>query len=214
MDGGSHGNPFDSGCRQVMAECLARLIQLLKSFPLDNWEIARDEPNLGLFPKPHSPLFDFERTLAGAEWIDLFAGRTHSIDSSNARPLLGHADWRAEHLRFDRDQIVAVFDWDSLILKPETQLVGTSAASFTADWSREDCRQIPEPDDIRSYINAYEIARGMPFTAGEKKSIFASCVYSIAYGARCEHSLDPDTKDYPTDSFRNLLRAHGESLLS
>ena len=58
-------------------------------------------PDHGLWPVPHNALFDFEATVAGAEWIDEVAGKAKKIlDNSPGRMVVGHADWSAKHLRF------------------------------------------------------------------------------------------------------------------
>ena len=56
-------------------------------------------------------------------------------DSFEARPVLGHGDWRVEHLRFSHGQIVAALDWDSPILRREVEMVATAAHGFPMDWS-------------------------------------------------------------------------------
>jgi hypothetical protein len=128
--------------------------------------------------------------------------------------VLGHADWRVEHLRFEDGRIVATYDWDSLAFRPETELVGASAHGFTADWTREGVRRIPTAEDIRAYIGDYEHARGWSFTKRERQSVFAACVYWSAYGARCTHSLFPGTTDWEEDPWPYLLRTEGETLLA
>jgi hypothetical protein len=47
----------------------------------------------------------------------------------------------------------------------------------------------------------------------ERRSLFAHCVYSIAYSARCAHSLEPTKTEWEKDSFPHLLRTEGEALL-
>jgi hypothetical protein len=39
-------------------------------------------------------------------------------------------------------------------------------------------------------------ARGRSFSKRERQLLFAHCVYFIAYGARCEHSLQPKKADW------------------
>jgi hypothetical protein len=128
--------------------------------------------------------------------------------------VLGHADWRVEHLRFQAGQIVATYDWDSLAFRPETELVGGSAHGFTADWSLPDVRRIPTGNDIRAYITDYEQGRGRAFSKRERQSAFASCAYSIAYGARCMHSLEPEKIEWEENTWPYLLRMEGETLLA
>jgi len=92
-------------------------------------------------------------------------------------------------------------------------LVGISAHGFTADWTLEGVRRIPTADDIRTYVADYEEARGKSFSTRERKSLFATCVYCIAYGARCTHSLEPDKRDWEENTWPYLLRTEGEVLL-
>lgn len=105
------------------------------------------------------------------------------------------------------------YDWDSLAFRPENELVGISAHGFTADWMLEGVRRIPTADDIRAFVADYEAARGAPFSKRERRSLFATCVYCIAYGARCAHSLEPHKTDWEENSWPYLLRTEGEALL-
>jgi hypothetical protein len=55
--------------------------------------------------------------------------------------------------------------------------------------------------------------RGQPFSNRERRSLFAHCVYFIAYGARCSHSLTPQKVEWEPDTWPYLLRDDGEALL-
>jgi hypothetical protein len=213
LEHGAHGDGFDPACRRVIAAGLAELVDRLRALPGDFTHLRHLRAGKNLYPRPHSRIFDFERTADGAEWIDAFARRARALGPPPDPPLLGHCDWRVEHLRFTGDRIVAVFDWDSLAWRAETEILGISAHGFTADWSREGVRRIPGADDIRSYVAAYERARGRAFTRDERRAVFATIVYTIAYGARCAHSLHPATRDWAPDSWPHLLRNEGETLL-
>jgi hypothetical protein len=92
-------------------------------------------------------------------------------------------------------------------------LVGLAAAGFTADWSRP-VRRLPTGDDIRAFVADYERARRRAFSTGERRAVFASCVSTIAYGARCSHALEPATVDWPPDTWPHLLRTEGPALLA
>ena len=76
-------------------------------------QLLTSPPADALWPTPHSRLFDFEATRAGAEDIDRLAvaarGRMRRAD----RTVLGHGDWRAEHVRVEGDVPVVAFDRDS-----------------------------------------------------------------------------------------------------
>ena len=108
---------------------------------------------------------------------------------------------------------MATYDWDSLAFRPETELVGISAHGFTADWTLEGVRRIPTADDIRAFVADYEDARGQSFSNRERRSLIATCVYCIAYGARCTHSLEPDKIDWEENTWPYLLRTEGDALL-
>jgi len=211
---GEHGDGFQPRCRRVIASGFADLIERLRSCEVDASGLRQFERGPRLFPQPHGKIFDFEATAAGAGWIDDFARRARKMEAHDGARVLGHSDWRVEHLRFDGDRIVATYDWDSLAFRAETDLVGSSAHGFTADWSRPDARRIPTADDIRAYVSDYESARGRSFSKPERRHVFATCVYSIAYGARCQHSLAPATREWTPDTFPYLLRTAGDALLA
>jgi hypothetical protein len=210
---GNRGNGFRPDCRKLIARGLAQLIELLRSFTGNVSCLKHFQPGNSLYPQPHSKLFDFENTAAGAEWIDAFARRARQAEAHTSKPVLGHGDWRVEHLKFEEGKIAATYDWDSLAFRPETEIVGVSAHSFTADWALEGVRRIPSADDIHAYVADYETARGRPFSKRERQSLFAHCVYFIAYGARCTHSLDPQRTEWEPDSWPYLLKNGGEALL-
>jgi aminoglycoside phosphotransferase (APT) family kinase protein len=213
LDRGECGNGFEPECRKVIASGFAELIERLRSFDGEVSSLKHFHRNESLYPQPHSKLFDFEKTAAGAEWIDAFAEKARRTEAHEDKPVLGHGDWRVEHLRFQDGRIVATYDWDSLAFRPETELVGLCAHGFTADWSLEGVRRIPTAANIRAFVADYEAARGQPFSKRERASLFAYCVYFIAYGARCEHSLQPKKADWEENTRPYLLRTEGETLL-
>jgi hypothetical protein len=125
---------------------------------------------------------------------------------------LAHHDFRVEHLRFNGDRIVATYDWDSVALRSEAQLVGGNAHGFTADWSQEEIRRVPMYEDIVGFIADYEEERGKSFTAEERSATHAWAAYWIAYGAWI--SIQPNETSWPDDSWPALLMNCGERLLT
>lgn len=213
LEAGKRGDGFEAECRKTIASGLAELIALLRSFDGEVSCLKHFQRSESLYAQPHSKLFDFEKTAKGAEWIDAYAERARRAEVHRGKPVLAHADWRVEHLRFQGGRIVATYDWDSLAYCPETELVGISAHGFTADWTLEGVRRIPTAEDIRAYVADYEQARGRPFSKRDRQSLFATCVYSTAYSARCTHSLEPDKTGWKENSWPYLLRTEGELLL-
>jgi hypothetical protein len=214
LERGERGNGFLPECRKVIASGLADLIGLLRKCDIEGDGLRNTIKAGSLYPQPHGKIFNFEATARGSEWIDAFARRSRSVSLDKMTCVIGHADWRAEHLRFGKGKIAAVYDWDALTFRPEPEIVGVSAHGFTADWSRPDVRRIPTGDDIRAYIAAYEEKRGAPFSKKERQAVFASCVYWISYGARCQHSLHPGKAEWEADTFPYLLLTDGEALLA
>jgi hypothetical protein len=143
----------------------------------------------GLYPIPHSPLFDFEATAAGAEWIDQLAHAAKTVrDDHVAKPVIAHCDWSARNVRMDETGLLAVYDWDSLSNAAEVIAVGQAAAT----WSAVDGSQsAPSASEIATYLARYEEARGARFGTAERVVVGAAALYVLAYTARCEHAIDP-----------------------
>jgi hypothetical protein len=214
LDRGECPDAHEPSMREAIATSLARMVALARPLsprPALGASWGRDLPEGRLYPAPHSPLFDFEATRAGAEWIDELAARARRVPSAGAY-VIGHFDWRAEHLRFDAAELVASYDWDSLHFEREPLLVGAIAHGFTANWSRSDRVQFPSLDEVRGFVADYEQARGGPFDSAERSALAAGCVYSLAYGARCAHAGSPNLELEGRD-FRTPLRAYGNKLL-
>jgi Phosphotransferase enzyme family len=179
--------------RRAMAAGLAELVALAR--PLTGLAGLRENimaPRPGaLWPTPHDGRFDFAATTAGAEWIDRIA--TEARELRDRRPageeVVGHTDWRAEHLRFADGRLTAVHDWDSLAVLPEPALVGSVAHAFPANWAVGEAPATPTKEEALGFVADYEAARaGGPFSAEERERARAALVYTMAYTARCEHS--------------------------
>src|SRR6185295_8956579 len=127
------------------AELIRRGAQFADRPDLAVGQFARERD--ALFPVPHSSLFDFDATAAGAEWIEAHARPARAVldEPAAQRPVVGHDDWRVEHVRFDGDRIVAVYDWASLKAMPETSFVGHAAHAYGVDWATTDPR-VPDRD--------------------------------------------------------------------
>ena len=172
------------------------------------WGIALPADRLWPDP-PHDPRFDLG--LAGAGWIDeLAAGfRARLVAGAAGRErVVGHVDWRAEHVLVDRaGAVVAVLDWDSLVRAPEAVLVGQAAAGWTIVWGQPDPH--PTVAEARAFAAAYGTARGRPFDPAELALLDAAHGYVVAYGARCEHSDEITGRGPASTGWRDLLRERG-----
>jgi hypothetical protein len=215
-DRGTRADAHDPAVRRELARVLAQLVDVAKPFassPAFGGAWFTSLPNTQIFPRTHSPLFDFSATASGAEWIEDLAARARSRSNhAKGEKVLGHFDWRIEHVRFDDGRIVTSYDWDSLHAEYEPVMVGAAAHAFTTDWQRENIARVPSIEEMRAFVADYEAARGRAFDRGERATLSASLVYSIAYTARCAHAGNPREGGSNGD-FRPLLRKHGPELL-
>lgn len=206
VDEGRPGDAHRPEIQRALAAALARLIALTEPFRgedalAEGFSLLRGAQ---LWPPPHSPIFDFGATSAGAEWIDELAAESRArLLSSPGRLVVGHGDWSSKHFRFDGSEVRVVYDWDSLALVPEAFLVGTAAAHFT---SEPPAWRAPARGESDAFVAEYERARRTPFSPGERAAIRAAIVFATAYTSRCEHALDPRAKP-PPRSFRAALAA-------
>ena len=161
-------------------------------------------PGVTLWPVPHSKLFDFSANAKEAEWIDDVAKRARAQMMPAGNRVIGHGDWRAEHVRFKGNTPVIAFDWDSLCCELEPALIGTVSHGFCADWSQGDNRQAPSLDEARTFIEDYERARGKVFSAEERRLCGACFAYASAYTARCGHAAGGDERETP-GTFQHLV---------
>jgi len=200
--------------RRTQAGTLHRLVSCLEQFTSRSGlkpHVLTPLPGC-LWPAPHSRLFDFDATKHGAEYIDRIARAARPLLEVEGRMVIAHGDWRIEHLRFEGDEPVAIFDWDSLCVMSEPRMLGVAAHMFCADWSRDDIAQAPTLDEARAFVADYEAARGLEFTAAERRTCGAAFAYGVAYTARCGHASGVDIRERP-GNHQHLIAIHGMQLL-
>jgi len=109
VDIGATADAHRPEIRRALAQGLAAIIAtcapLVASTSLELGLLASSEA--ALWPTPHSKLFDFGATAHGAEWIDELAARARERMVPAGVPVIGHGDWRQEHVRFVGDRPVA-----------------------------------------------------------------------------------------------------------
>lgn len=224
VDDGECCDPHQPWVRRAMAETLARQLLLARDFialtGLTAGLAAGDLPPAVLWPTPHSALFDFVATATGAEWIDEIAWRARRLLAAPAgEPAVGHCDWSGKHFRFVAGQVRMIYDWDSLRVAAEPVIVGRAAHAFTAMYDTPWEGKVPTApsfEEVLAFIAEYEVARGAPFTAAERRTCGAACAYSLAYSARCSHAGDPrpgQDELFPPGTWRASLVAFGQQLL-
>ncbi|RDU38069.1 hypothetical protein DRW41_00390 [Neobacillus piezotolerans] len=98
-----------------------------------------------------------------------------------------------------------VYDWDSLVVEDELNLLGIAAATFTTTWDIE-TKITPSREEAYEFVRDYEYHRGKLFTKKELQKISAAATFCMAYTARCEHAIDPQGERFE-GSFRQALES-------
>ena len=214
MEWYDHGTQFDAHpapVRRALATTLAQLVTLATPFA-DLPGLPRHEyPANAAFGTAHNILFDFQATRRGAEWIDEIAiASAHIAQGGPNTIVVGHPDWSMHNVRLQNDPsgnpaVSAVYDWDSLTVARETDIVGMAAAIFTATWELDVVPRFPTREEMAAFVADYEDAAGHHFSASEWECIGAAATYMLAYVGRCEH-CHGNPED--AQSARKALRAH------
>jgi hypothetical protein len=211
---GSIRNGHDAAVRAGLARSLHAVVECLSA----EYQTSALQPGLmldrrrdGLWPRPHSKLFDLNASTQGAEYIDELAAQASARMVPVGRAVIGHADWRAEHVRFEGDVASVAFDWDSLCKTREPALVGSVAHMFCSDWSVNGHVQAPTLNEASAFVGEYEAARGSPFSRDERVLCAASFAYAVVYTCRCGHAAGVDARGVP-GNFQHLLASGGEGL--
>ncbi|QHT62402.1 hypothetical protein GXP70_22065 [Paenibacillus lycopersici] len=191
--------------RRAIARALARLITATEPHKgaegLTHGRFCKSE---SLYPVPHNALFDFAKTSNGAAWIDAIAGQAkRTVNRIGGNTVLGHVDWSLKHFRFRDGEVAMVYDWDSLKLEDELNVLGIAAATYTTTWDIP-VKITPSQEEAHAFALEYEQARGTRFSRDEWTKIAAAATYCMAYVARCEHALDAEGERYE-GSFRQAL---------
>jgi hypothetical protein len=191
------------------AGSLAQAISILRDEDARPWVSthAMDRPSGSLYPIPHNPIFDFSLKAEEAAWIDELAiSALDAQDQDDTPPQMLHGDWSARNIRIVDHRLVASYDWDSLGAFRESKGVGIAAATWRSNGEPDD-PPAPDSDEISRYLEAYiEVAGG---SRGRKwrTAAMGSALYTLAYTARCEHSLEGQDPRYQARRARRTLAA-------
>jgi Phosphotransferase enzyme family len=190
---GERGDAHDPRLRASVAEGLARQVALLEPYR-DLVDGVGHPPAWchyrgGAWSSSHDPFFDFTTTPPEYAWLRRYAQDAADavVAADDAGPrVAAHADWYSGNLRFDGTRITAAFDWD-LVADGEAVVAGITAGMFSAGTSGD--AGPPTPEDAAGFLADYEAARGIRFTAAQRRVAGAAVRWSIAYTARCDVTL-------------------------
>ncbi len=185
------GGVLDESCLDRSSAGLARLLRAAAGVEHDDLERHPHRMAEGdLYPLPHNPVFDFDGTAKGAEWIDDWARLAVRRRGSDALPtVVAYLDWSVRNVRMTASELVAVYDWDSVSLASEATTAGQAAATWRSTGDTADTHA-PGADEIEQFILSFAGALGRPFSPLEMSVARAAAVWVMAYTARCEHALE------------------------
>jgi Ser/Thr protein kinase RdoA (MazF antagonist) len=160
---------------RLLAELVRRLATLDLDPPLPNPEWMRWDtvPEREATPAP--------------AWIDEATRRVQAkLAGCDLAPVLGHADWEAQNIRWRRGRAHVVHDWDSLAWLPEAALAGAAAGRFAI---REEPALAPL-ESSEAFLHAYETERGAAFSPYETEIAWAASIWEALRNARDELSYE------------------------
>jgi len=211
-DAGSAADGHLPAVRRALAESLAGHIRALKRVTpatarrLEAPAWARYEG--GPWPAAHDPMFDFSQQYPEYEWLERLASASSRLLPPAAPEVIGHSDWSCGNVSFRDAEIVATFDWDSLIAHREPVLVGLSAGSFPDGGIGGP--SAPTPDEVAAFLGDYSDAAEVAFTSQERDHATAASTWVLCYNARCEVSAEKELgiRRGPGSAL-DVLLAHG-----
>jgi hypothetical protein len=146
----------------LLADLTARLAEFNLDPPLPNPEWVRWD----WLPK-HQP------TSKAPTWIEDTSRRVRAkLSECRLPPVLGHADWEAQNLRWLRAEPLVVHDWDSLAWLPEAVLVGSAAGAFAS----HDTPTLAPVESSAAFLDAYQSACGKRFSPYEHEIAWAASI--------------------------------------
>lgn len=200
------GQPEVFGPNEMRASArgLAALISAAPSSPglHDN---PLSQPFTGLYPSPHSPLFDFDATADGAAWIDKLAAVARPY-LDRGRRVVAHTDWAARNVRLSATGVRAFYDLDSLAVVPLTAALGHAAVTWRSTGEPGDAAA-PGVEEIETWLAGYPD----PLSEADEQATFAHALYHLAYSSRCEHAIDPGERVH--QRARPTLRDQADELI-
>ena len=198
------------GAVVAAATTLAAAITAAESIDVAGLPAPFQVPPGHLWPRPHSPVFDFEATHVGAEWIDALARRAREVRDRpvDERACVAHTDWCSRNVRVVDGTVVAAYDWDAVTWVTPSIAVGQAAALWPCT-GEPDSPPASSPTELRAFVDAYDESAVTPLCGGPgRRRTGAAALYTLAYSARCEHAIGR-----VDGSGTNALREHGDAYL-
>jgi hypothetical protein len=125
--------------------------------------------------------------------------------------VIGHSDWVCQNLRFAHGEVVASYDWDSLIGQSEAVLAGFSGGSYTEGSTAGG--NAPSPEEVAAFLVDYDGSLERRFTGEQQVLAAAAATWVIAYNARCGVFLEALGYEVGAGSALRVLERHRDAYL-
>lgn len=188
VPGGMQLEPGPEAARPF-AEALVELVRLAPPVaalptldPSPAW-VRWDHHEPGTWPRPASTEANLN-ALPEPAWLEAVARRARQrIRQSRRPPVVGHADWESQNIRWLAGRLHVVHDWDSVAAQPEAVIAGAAAAVFPASGPAAVATTLEEAE---AFLACYERARGRPWSDDERQVCWAAGLWVLAYNAKLE----------------------------
>jgi hypothetical protein len=181
----------------LLADVICRLAALDLDPPLPNPEWVRWDA-----------LPERQLNAAVPAWIEDTTRRLQAkLAGCDLPPVLGHADWEAQNMRWRNGQPHAVHDWDSLAWLPEAVLAGPAAGIFASHGKPT----LAALESSEAFLHAYESERGARFSPYETEIAWAASIWEAVHNARDELIHNRPNLSYErlkAERAERLARAH------
>lgn len=159
---------------RLLADLVRRLAAVDLDPPLPNPEWVRWDA----MPERHA-------AAAVPAWLEDATRRVQAkLAGCDLPPVLGHADWEAQNMRWRHGEAHAVHDWDGLAWLPEAAIAGSAAGIF-ASHGRPALAPL---ESSEAFLQAYESERerGARFSPYEMEIAWAASIWEALHNARDE----------------------------
>jgi Ser/Thr protein kinase RdoA (MazF antagonist) len=157
---------------RLLADLVRRLATLDLDPPLPNPEWVRWDA-----------MPERERAVAVPAWIEDATARVQAkLAGCDLPPVLGHADWEAQNMRWRNGEAHAVHDWDSLAWLPEAAIAGSAAGIFASHGKTA----LAPLESSEAFLHAYEDERDARFSPYETEIAWAASIWEALHDAREE----------------------------
>jgi hypothetical protein len=136
-----------------------------------------------------------EREAAPAvpRWIEDATRRVQAkLAGCDLPPVLGHADWEAQNIRWRNREAHVVHDWDSLAWLPEAAIAGSAAGIFASHGKTA----LAPLASSEAFLHAYENERGARFSPYETEIAWAGSIWEALHNACDELSYNRPKLSY------------------